>query len=178
MATQRVLGHHAEHDPVEALSLHHAPDEEAEHLLLPPEVGRALVLATLQIGTGKGRPWDRKKSHHTPSQQGKGWRGLLGTALGTHTEPLQAPETAQHKAANVENGLSKGISLVMRDEGWDFQTSWISAQLHHLNWASKPLQQSWLSQLNPSLFPAWQGQRAAGTVGHFCPWCGQPRGAG
>lgn len=68
--TQGVEGHHAEHHPVEALSLHHAPDEEAEHLLFPPEVGRALVLATLQTGTGKGRPWDRKKSHHShPSRE-------------------------------------------------------------------------------------------------------------
>lgn len=75
-----VEGHHTKHHPVEALSLHHAADEEAEHLLLPPEVGRALVLPTLQTGAGKGRPWDRKKSHHSPSRQEKkkkGWKGFF-----------------------------------------------------------------------------------------------------
>lgn len=54
--TQRVEGHHAEDDPVEALSFHHAPDEEPEHFLFPPEVGRALILPTLQTGAGKRRP--------------------------------------------------------------------------------------------------------------------------
>lgn len=36
---ERVEGNHAEHNPVEALGFHHAPDEEAEHFLFPPEVG-------------------------------------------------------------------------------------------------------------------------------------------
>lgn len=76
---ERVESNHAEDDPVEALSFHHAPNEEPEHFLFSPEVGGALVLPTLQTGTGKRRPWDRKKSHHTTSQQATGQRTFLGT---------------------------------------------------------------------------------------------------
>jgi len=85
---ERVEGNHAEDNPVEALSFHHAPDEEPEHFLFPPEVGRALILPALQTGTGKRRPWDRKRSHHTTSWQAKGRRTFLDTQTLS-----QAPET-------------------------------------------------------------------------------------
>lgn len=54
--TQRVESHHAQHQPVEALSLHHAADEEAQPLLFAPEVGGAVQLAAaLHAGAAKWR---------------------------------------------------------------------------------------------------------------------------
>lgn len=55
--TQRVEPHHAQHDPVKALGLHHAADEESKTLLLAPEVGGAVVLCALHTGPGKGSSW-------------------------------------------------------------------------------------------------------------------------
>lgn len=55
--TESVQGNNTEDSPVETLCFHHASDEESEHLLFPAEVGGALVLATLQAGPGKWRPW-------------------------------------------------------------------------------------------------------------------------
>lgn len=40
--TQSVQAHHTQNNPVEALSFHHAPDEESDPFLLPPEVGRTV----------------------------------------------------------------------------------------------------------------------------------------
>lgn len=42
---QSVQAHHAENDPVEALSFHHATDEEADPFLFAPEVGGAVHFA-------------------------------------------------------------------------------------------------------------------------------------
>lgn len=126
---ERVEGDHAEHDPVEALSFHHAPDEEPKHFLFPPEVGRALVLPTLQTGTGKRRPWavgHRNKSHHTASQQAKGQRILWGAQ--THS---QAPETHWAESWAHWEWAEQGhlaCNDFARDEGWDYRASWISAQ--------------------------------------------------
>lgn len=49
--TQSVEAHHTQHDPVEALSFHHATDEEADPLLFAPEVGGAVHL-TAAFHTG------------------------------------------------------------------------------------------------------------------------------
>lgn len=44
--TQSIEANQTQNDPVEALSFHHAADEEADSLLLSPEVGRAVHLTT------------------------------------------------------------------------------------------------------------------------------------
>lgn len=40
--TQSIQAHHAQDDPVEALSFHHATDEEADPFLFTPKVGGAV----------------------------------------------------------------------------------------------------------------------------------------
>lgn len=51
---ERVEAHHAQHDPVETVSLHHTADEEADPLLFTPEVRRAVHLtAALHAGPTK-----------------------------------------------------------------------------------------------------------------------------
>lgn len=44
--TQSIQAHHTQNNPVEALSFHHAPDEESDPFLLPPEVGRTVHFTT------------------------------------------------------------------------------------------------------------------------------------
>lgn len=109
-----VEGDHTEDNPVEALSLHHAPDEEPEHFLFPSEVGWALILPTLQTGTSKRRPWDRKKSHHTTFQQVKGQRTFPGTQTLS-----QAPETQlSRKLGTLTMGWARVFCLQWHSEGW------------------------------------------------------------
>lgn len=59
--TQRVEANEAKHGPVEALRFDQAADGEADPLLFPPEVRRAVVLA-LHTAPGERRPlgssWD------------------------------------------------------------------------------------------------------------------------
>lgn len=74
-----VQGHHTQDHPVEALSFHHAPDEETEHFLLPAEVRGALVLAALQAGPGKGRTCG-----HQRSRKGFHSRGTLRSSRRGH----------------------------------------------------------------------------------------------
>lgn len=60
--TQSVESHQTQNDPVEALSLHHAADEEADPLLLTTEVRGAVHLAAaFHAGSAKrraGRGWE------------------------------------------------------------------------------------------------------------------------
>lgn len=51
--TQCVQAHQTQHCPVEALRLHHAPDEEADSLFFPAQIRGALILAALHAGPGE-----------------------------------------------------------------------------------------------------------------------------
>ncbi len=54
--TQSVEAHQTQNDPVEALSFHHAADEESCPLLFTPEVGGAVqLIAAFHTGPTKGR---------------------------------------------------------------------------------------------------------------------------
>lgn len=56
--TQSIEAHQTQNDPVEALSFHHAADEEPDSLLLTPEVGGAVHLtAAFHTGPTKRRAW-------------------------------------------------------------------------------------------------------------------------